>query len=379
MVNFVPLYLQLKERIRADILSPEVPSGNGRLPTERELQARYQVSRPTISKALAALAAEGLLVKEQGRGSFLLPNAARLPDSLSSPPRRIGYVAPISGQELVNRIFRGIDRAAHRHDYRVLMGSAGNEVARERAAVQELIASGVRGLIIYPPPRTRQDTDGDYLRTQALGVPAVLVDTCVPQQGHAQVIFDNRRAGYAMTARLIARGHRRIGILSYAEPLEHAPLTARLRGYEDAHQDLGLSVDPLLMQRYDPRQEAPAIASVVDGWLSLAHPPTAVIATEDMAALEVVEHLAARRVRVPEGMCVVGFDNREAARRFRPSFATTSPDFERMGEIACELLLEGVERGALAPQTYVLETPLLLRRTHEPASIATRHRIVATR
>src|SRR5258708_5387462 len=78
-VSFVPLYEKIKERIRADILTPPEPNANRRLPTERELEALYRVSRPTISKALAALAAEGLLTKEQGRGSF-----ARLPASAAS-------------------------------------------------------------------------------------------------------------------------------------------------------------------------------------------------------------------------------------------------------------------------------------------------------
>jgi GntR family transcriptional regulator of arabinose operon len=365
MANFVPLYQRIKERLRADILSAQGHNGGARLPTERELQARYRVSRPTISKALTALAAEGLLVKAQGRGSFLLPRHPSEPFGASSPSRRIGYVAPLSGEELVRRIFTGMDRAAHRRDYRVLMGSAGNNVARERAAALELIASGARGLVIYPVSRRDHEVADDYLRREEFGVPIVLIDTCAPEQGHAQVIFDNRRAGYAMTSWLIGRGHRRIGLLSYPEYLRHSPLAARLKGYQDALLDCGIAPDPALARRFDPDREEEELAFILEEWLRLPEPPTAIIATEDTAALELIEQLQMRGVRVPEEVRVVGFDNREASRRFRPAFTTTNPDFERMGEVACEIVLEGVEAGEIAPRTHILDVPLLVRRSPE--------------
>jgi GntR family transcriptional regulator len=72
MTSFVPLYKRIQELIRADYLAAPAREP-ARLPTERSLQARYGVSRPTISKALTSLEAEGLLTKAQGRGIFLVP------------------------------------------------------------------------------------------------------------------------------------------------------------------------------------------------------------------------------------------------------------------------------------------------------------------
>lgn len=362
MANFVPLYQRIKERIRTDLLEAQTHAAVVRLPTERELQVRYQVSRPTISKALTMLAAEGLLVKAQGRGNFVLPKRPAAPSAISHPPRRIGYVAPLSGEELVQRLFHGIDRTAHRRDYRVLMGSAGNHVARERAAALELIASGARGLIIYPVPRRDFELASDYLRCEDLGVPLVLVDTCTPEQGHAQVIFDNWRAGYAMTCWLISKGYCRIGLLSHTEHLHHPPLAARLRGYLDALRDHAVALDPALIRRFEPNERAEELEAIAEEWLQMPDPPTAIIAPEDMVALELIELLHSRGVRVPDDIRVTGFDNREAARRFRPTFTTTSPDFERMGEIACDLLLDGIEAGTLIPRTHILDVPLLVRR-----------------
>lgn len=353
---FVPLYLRIKDQIRSDILEARRSAPGGRLPTERELATRYRVSRPTVSKALSLLAAEGFLTRAQGRGSFSATEPP--PHLMEGASRRVGYVAPISGNTLVQRAFRGIDRVAHRSDRLVLMGSAGFSVDRERESVCDLIASGVQGLIIYPVPRTPEQAAADYLRRQ-LPVPVVLIDTCTPDQGHVQVVFDNERAARGLTARLIARGHRRIALLTYSSEARHEPLAARKRGYLDALRDHGLPVDAALIRAYDSAdpEALPRIAhDLVEQEVS------AVLAPEDTAAVELIEHLLARGVRVPDQIAVVGFDNREVGRRYQPAFTTTNPDFERMGELACELLLEQIESGQRPARTHVLEVPILVRR-----------------
>jgi DNA-binding LacI/PurR family transcriptional regulator len=75
--------------------------------------------------------------------------------------------------------------------------------------------------------------------------------------------------------------------------------------------------------------------------------------------------LAARGIGVPETMRVVGFDNRAAARHFDPPIPTSAPDFERLGETACGLLIEAMATGDLTPRTTLLDVPLLI---HKPLS-----------
>jgi GntR family transcriptional regulator of arabinose operon len=361
------LYKRIQERVREEFLSFPGPNAEVRIPSERELQERYQVSRPTISKALAALAAEGLLVNKPKSGYFR-QRAVPGKSSSTSSLRRIGYVGPLAGEELMQRAFQGIDRVAHRRRFRVLMGNAGNDMGREQAAVHALIDSGVSGIIITPYPRTIKESLSDYLYTEPLGVPVVLLDSGMPEQGATHVIFDNQRAGYDMTNWLIAERHRRIGLLSYPETVLHGPLTARLSGYKDSLRDHDIDFDPALVRRFDPSQDhIAAWTLIMDEWQALQEPPTALIMTEDIAALEMIEFLTRRGVRVPEEMTVVGFDNRVVAKRIRQLVATTAPDFERMGEIGCNLLLQIIETGISEPRTVVLDAPLLIRRAQDTA------------
>lgn len=65
-----PLYRQLMSRLRADIASGVYPV-HSRIPSEQELGEIYQVSRVTVRKALAELTREGMLKRQQGKGTFV--------------------------------------------------------------------------------------------------------------------------------------------------------------------------------------------------------------------------------------------------------------------------------------------------------------------
>lgn len=68
--NTIPLYLQLKEIIKNEIITHKYLSGE-KLPTEPELCETYQVSRITVRKAVEELCKEGMLEKKQGKGTFV--------------------------------------------------------------------------------------------------------------------------------------------------------------------------------------------------------------------------------------------------------------------------------------------------------------------
>lgn len=65
-----PLYQQLMLRLKNDIIAGVYPSG-GRIPSEQVLCDTYHVSRVTVRKALLDLVQEGLLVRRQGKGTFV--------------------------------------------------------------------------------------------------------------------------------------------------------------------------------------------------------------------------------------------------------------------------------------------------------------------
>jgi GntR family transcriptional regulator len=67
---FSPLYQQIKAMILTSLQASEWLPGAA-IPSEIELAARYAVSQGTVRKAIDELAAENLLVRRQGKGTFV--------------------------------------------------------------------------------------------------------------------------------------------------------------------------------------------------------------------------------------------------------------------------------------------------------------------
>lgn len=67
---FRPLYQQIKTLITQSLISGEWRPGEA-IPSEIELAARYHVSQGTVRKAISELAAENVLIRHQGKGTFV--------------------------------------------------------------------------------------------------------------------------------------------------------------------------------------------------------------------------------------------------------------------------------------------------------------------
>ena len=80
----VPLFAQVQASLRTEILANRLPPG-AKLPSEAALESSFGVSRITVRQALSALNAEGLIVKVNGKGSFV------------TRPANAPYLGPLTG------------------------------------------------------------------------------------------------------------------------------------------------------------------------------------------------------------------------------------------------------------------------------------------
>lgn len=74
----IPLYQQVKNIIKGQIVNGILIPG-AKIPTETELCAIYSVSRITVRQAINSLVQEKLLIRKQGKGTFVTPLKIRLP------------------------------------------------------------------------------------------------------------------------------------------------------------------------------------------------------------------------------------------------------------------------------------------------------------
>ena len=126
----VPLYYQLKELIREQLLQSSPTPPDTRIPGEEELASTYSVSRMTARQAVTQLVNEGVLYRRAGKGTFvarpkierklarltgyyeemgsrgLHPGTRVLKQSIVEAGRKLAQLLAISPDDLVIRIFR---------------------------------------------------------------------------------------------------------------------------------------------------------------------------------------------------------------------------------------------------------------------------------
>lgn len=114
--SFRPLYEQIKILITQSLVAGEWKPGEA-IPSEIELAARYRVSQGTVRKAIDELASEHILVRRQGKGTYVASH------SEPSYQYRFLRVMPDSGEKL--------------HPHSVLLevrrGKASADIARQLA------------------------------------------------------------------------------------------------------------------------------------------------------------------------------------------------------------------------------------------------------
>ncbi len=363
----LPTYVLLAERIKAEWISrPDIRPGD-KLPTQHQLRQVLGASRPTVAKALALLAAEGLIESRQGSGIYL--RSAPLADTRT---RLLSFIAPRAHAPLVLRAYYGIERRARQRGYQLLMASSENDVRHEEELVEQHLQAGAKGIILYPVPRWRHQLPADYLRHRWRDVPIVIFDIGYEEWERPMVLFDNLRLGYEMTQALLAHGHRRIAFLPLNPDCLHRSIHERRDGWLAAMQDAGVPVPQSYLQwtPLERREENIDGEEVAHQLLQLSPVPDALIAWEDSTAVTIIRALLKAGVAVPEQIRVVGFDDLEATHFFQPTFPTSQPDFARLGEIAVEVLDEWLSGRQSTPRTYILSVPVLWR---EPRTLRRIH------
>ncbi len=186
---------------------------------------------------------------------------------------------------------------------------------------------------------------------RARGLPMVAIDAG-PVVGAATVGIDDRAAAHAAAAHVAALGHRRVGVLSLeladdgrTGPLDAARMAAaryrssrdRMLGYREALAAAG--IDAADCPAFETFNDAETAAAGLAWLFDRPEPPTAILAMSDVLALAALDWLAARDLRAPEDVSVVGFDDTPEAARAAPPLTTLAQPADLKGRIAAEMLL----------------------------------------
>ena len=212
--------------------------------------------------------------------------------------------------------------AARRGRLEVVVSSTGEEITIEESVVEVMLQKRVDGLVVVPASRSHRD---HLTAAQVAGTQVVLVDRHIPGLAVDSIEVNNRAASEQAVGYLIARGHRRIGLVVGASryDLENGrgqmatARAERVYGYKRALRNAGIQLDERYIRIGAFRHEA-ATGMVLD-LLGLPDPPTAIFSANAAITLSVVEALQSADVAIPGDVSLLGFDDPDCAQVFRRS------------------------------------------------------------
>jgi LacI family transcriptional regulator len=171
------------------------------------------------------------------------------------------------------------------------------------------------------------------------------------------VCTDIEYGGYIAVFHLIKLGHKRIGFLM-GVALENLAVE-RLNGYKRALKENDIEFDPDLVIRTGYRMEDSY--NSVKKFLSIKPPVTAVFAFNDILAISFIKGLNDMKVKVPDDMAVIGFDNISYSSYINPPLTTIEINNYQIGKAAIKSLLYRLKNPDSEFKHIILKPELIIR------------------
>lgn len=325
--------------------------------TMRDVAERAMVSVNTVSKVLnnksdiSKETRERVLkaAKELGYIKNVTASALR-----NSKTKIVGVVLEDTTNLFFAEVLEGIEAAARKYGYRLLLTNTQTSVEKQREAIHTLMEHRVEGVLITPT----EDGTKDLERLAHLNFPTVIIGRHSEGLNLDEIHSDEVKGGYIATKHLIDRGRRKI-LLINSNPQNSA---ARMRheGYRKALREAGIVLpEDYVIAVRGPNMEGgyQGVKKAFEKGLDF----DAVFCYNDMFAFGAIRALKDSGKKVPEDVSVVGYDDVAFASYYCPALTTVRIDRFGLGFNSFKMLLERIKNKRKKAKRLVLDVELIVR------------------
>lgn len=312
------------------------------LPTIKEIAKQLNISISTVSRALHDHKSIGLRtkmrVKELAKQLQYEPNQTAI-FFQQGKTFTIGVILPELSEAFFSAAISGIEDAAHKDNYTVLLGQSHDSVEKEKQLIETMKKHRVDGLLISISKNTSNYEHFEAL--QRYNIPIVFFDR-IPKISNIHYVACNLVNGTVQAVNfLFKKGHRIIGMINGPEKL---PATKeRLDGYIQAMTKSRLKYDPSLVVNCDLTKEG--VAAATEKLLIGKRRPTAIVAFNDYAALDAVQQAKKMKLKINKDVCFVSYANLPISNyTAHPPLASVEQFPYLQGQKATETLIELLQK-----------------------------------
>lgn len=354
---------------------------NNKIPTEEELSKKFGASRPTVGKALQRLVKKGVIERRQGSGTFVK-------DHFGSENKRqtIGIIIPRTSfqssqfrnmSSLFDNVLAEMSHAATKQNCYLLYNNLISEnfdqfYPSTQKTCQQLIEKNVSGVLFFPLPICDEYKNANYDLVKKFtdaGIAVTLLDRDIfelPRRSKYDLVgSDHIDAGFNITEHLIKLGRQKIFFLS--DKIRCSSTQGKTIGYKNAVNLHQISKDNSGAFSFEAKTktdiEHTFDQNEIVNFIN-THKPDGLVCMHDRMAAEIL-HIITKvmKLRVPEDISVVGFDDESFAGFMSVPLTTMRQSTTNIAECAIDTLLSRIQNPNQAPKNIQISTELIVRKS----------------
>jgi LacI family transcriptional regulator len=255
--------------------------------------------------------------------------------------KSIGLIIKEIDNPYFSKLMKGVYDACSKLGYSVLLGSSELSSEKESEIINALLNKRVDGLILSP--LQSEKSNFTYLANLLDDHYPVVVLGEVKNYSTSQVDIDNIKAAYDAVSYLIKLGHRRIA--HFAGPVHSGHGQKRLEGYKQALIDNNIPINKkyiLFVEPYTPN----GFKAGIELFSKNMELPSAVFCYNDLVAIGLINALLELKIRVPEKVSVVGFDNIDFSEYVKIPLTTIQMPAYEIGKTAATLIINQIKNSS---------------------------------
>lgn len=267
----------------------------------------------------------------------------------------LGVLVPNVSSMLATAILNGIEDYASTHDYSVLTSYTYTNREKVMKSLKTFQEQRVDGLIFV----SDNFEEEYYQYIQKMKIPVVLAATENKEYPVSFVKVNDYKASYDAVSYLIAKGHKKIGMIS-GNPADPVAGQLRIKGYQKALEDAGVKVDPskiIYSADYQFESGRKNFKKLIK-----KHPEiTAIFAASDELAVGALNMASELKIVVPDEISIMGYDDILMSTMVWPPLTTLSQPLEKIGYESTKKLLEEIDKLKKSGEHYYIDHEIVER------------------
>jgi LacI family transcriptional regulator len=303
----------------------------------RDVAGRAQVSAATVTRVIN----HSGYVSEKAREAVerAIEELGYIPNRMASALKGkgssvIGIVnPPLETNPFFVNLYVALDRTASPFGYRMLSMVTSGDPKDETQLLNELMSRRVDGIFFMGDTAVSRETiQSITLR----GIPVVMLERPRDIPSVDKVFVNARNGSVAAAEHFLSMGHTRVAYIGVK--LRHAVETGRYEGFRQALEENGVRLSEE-MTVFTEEYTLPFGYEAMRRLFSLPVHPTAVFLASDILAVGALQYLYDARLRVPDDVSIIGYDDTLAGMSSPPISSVALP-IREMAKTAVALFLE---------------------------------------